>query len=279
MNKPPTIAVLAGVNGAGKSSVAGGFLQKEGDIFFNPDTIAQKIRDLHPDISLTLANAHAWQIGKSLLEQAIAGSHDYRFETTLGGRTIAQLLEKAARSGHRLQVWFCGLASADLHIRRVRSRVAHGGHDIPVEKTANAGTAAAKTSSACSPASTICASMTIHRKPTPPKAGSPSPFCSSKCNAAKSPPPPTSPTPPTGPSPSSPPPSTCTPQSRARRPRRDVSHRGHLPLGERTSPPFTTSNHRQDADAISRLPSVSTPILHPHPLPLTPPATPQSAPH
>ena len=27
-----------------------------------------------------------------------------------------------------------GLASADLHISRVRSRVAHGGHDIPVEK-------------------------------------------------------------------------------------------------------------------------------------------------
>ena len=134
MSKPHTIAVLAGVNGAGKSSVAGGFLHQEGDIFFNPDTIAQQIRDLHPDISLTLANAHAWQIGKSLLEQAIAGGQDYRFETTLGVRTIAQLLEKAARSGHRLQVWFCGLASADLHIRRVRSRVAHGGHDIPVEK-------------------------------------------------------------------------------------------------------------------------------------------------
>ena len=99
-----------------------------------PDTIAQQIRDLQPDISLTLANAHAWQIGKSLLKQAMAGGQDYRFETTLGGRTITQLLEKAARSGHRLQVWFCGLASADLHIRRVRSRVAHGGHDIPVEK-------------------------------------------------------------------------------------------------------------------------------------------------
>jgi Uncharacterized protein conserved in bacteria len=99
-----------------------------------PDTIAQQIRDLHPDISLTLANAHAWQIGKSLLKQAMAGGQDYRFETTLGGRTITQLLEKAARSGHRLQVWFCGLASADLHLHRVRSRVAHGGHDIPAAK-------------------------------------------------------------------------------------------------------------------------------------------------
>jgi predicted ABC-type ATPase len=130
----PVIAVLAGVNGAGKSSVAGGFLEKEGDAFFNPDTVAQQIRNLHPDIPLNLTNAHAWQIGKSLLEQAITSGRDYRFETTLGGRTIAQLLEQAARSGHRLHLWFCGLASADLHLRRVRSRVAHGGHDIPEEK-------------------------------------------------------------------------------------------------------------------------------------------------
>ena len=134
MKSTPVIAVLAGVNGAGKSSVAGGFLEKEGDAFFNPDTVAQQIRSLHPDIPLNLANAHAWQIGKSLLEQAITSGHDYRFETTLGGRTIAQLLEQAARSGHRLHLWFCGLASADLHLRRVRNRVAHGGHDIPEEK-------------------------------------------------------------------------------------------------------------------------------------------------
>ena len=134
MKNSPVIAVLAGVNGAGKSSVAGGFLLKEGDTFFNPDTVAQQIRNLHPDIPLAMANAHAWQIGKALLEQAIAAGRDYRFETTLGGRSIAQLLEKAARAGHRLHIWFCGLASPDLHIRRVRSRVSHGGHDIPEEK-------------------------------------------------------------------------------------------------------------------------------------------------
>ena len=134
MKNSPVIAVLAGVNGAGKSSVAGGFLLQEGDTFFNPDTVAQQIRNLHPDIPLAKANAHAWQIGKSLLEQAIAGRRDYRFETTLGGRSIAQILQQAARAGHRLHIWFCGLASAELHLQRVRSRVAHGGHDIPEEK-------------------------------------------------------------------------------------------------------------------------------------------------
>ena len=130
----PTIHVLAGVNGAGKSSIGESEFNRKGSSVFNPDAIARQIRTLHPDIDLTLANAHAWQIGKSLLEQAIAEGCDYHFETTLGGRTIAQLLERAAQSGHRLHVWFCGLASAELHLRRVRSRVAHGGHDIPEQK-------------------------------------------------------------------------------------------------------------------------------------------------
>ena len=134
MSDKPLLYVLAGVNGAGKSSIGESEFSSQGSPVFNPDTVAQQIRNLHPDIPLTLANAHAWQIGKSLLEQAITNGQDYRFETTLGGRTIAQLLEQAARAGHRLHVWFCGLASADLHLRRVRSRVAHGGHDIPEEK-------------------------------------------------------------------------------------------------------------------------------------------------
>ena len=134
MSEKPIVHALAGVNGAGKSSIGESEFNRQGSPVFNPDTVAQQIRTLHPDIPLHLANAHAWQIGKSLLEQAIAEGRDYRFETTLGGNTIARLLEQAARGGHRLHIWFCGLASADLHLRRVRSRVAHGGHDIPEEK-------------------------------------------------------------------------------------------------------------------------------------------------
>ncbi|MFZ9920734.1 MAG: zeta toxin family protein [Terrimicrobiaceae bacterium] len=130
----PIIHVLAGVNGAGKSSIGQSEFNFKDAPVFNPDTVAQQIRNQQPDIPIATANAHAWQIGKALLEKAIACGSDYRFETTLGGRSIAQLLEKAARAGHRLHIWFCGLASADLHIRRVRSRVSHGGHDIPEEK-------------------------------------------------------------------------------------------------------------------------------------------------
>lgn len=134
MSKDANIFVLAGVNGAGKSSVGETTFKAEGSTVFNPDTIAAQIKALHPDISNTLANAHGWQIGKALLESAIAEGRDYLFETTLGGNTIPALLEQAARAGHRLHVWFCGLDSPERHIKRVQTRASRGGHDIPVEK-------------------------------------------------------------------------------------------------------------------------------------------------
>ncbi len=134
MSDTPHLYVLAGVNGAGKSSIGESIFRAEGSAVFNPDTVALKIRALHPDISAAQANGHAWQIGKELLEEAIAQKRDYRFETTLGGRSIARLLQTAAREGHQLHIWFCGLESPELHLRRVRSRVSRGGHDIPEEK-------------------------------------------------------------------------------------------------------------------------------------------------
>ncbi|MCH8473626.1 MAG: zeta toxin family protein [Opitutales bacterium] len=132
--KHPQLYVLAGVNGAGKSSIGERIFNAQGSVVYNPDTIARKILALHPAISPALANGYAWQIGKSLLEQALREGKDYLFETTLGGRTIPRLLLDAARSGHRLHLWFCGLESPELHLRRVRARVAGGGHDIPEEK-------------------------------------------------------------------------------------------------------------------------------------------------
>jgi predicted ABC-type ATPase len=77
------------------------------------------------------ANGLAWQQGKRLLERAIAERLDFAFETTLGGSTIPQLLARAAEGGTEIFVWYIGLATADLHVARVRARVKRGGHDIP----------------------------------------------------------------------------------------------------------------------------------------------------
>lgn len=41
---------------------------------------------------------------------------------------------KACDAGLTVNVWFIGLATPEMHIERVRQRVAQGGHDIPVAK-------------------------------------------------------------------------------------------------------------------------------------------------
>jgi predicted ABC-type ATPase len=129
-----SISVLAGTNGAGKSSVGGAWIRASGGNYFNPDEATVQIRNANPAVSLADANAAAWQEGKSLLERAIAENIDFAFETTLGGNTIPSLLESAASAGIAVHIWFVGLNSPELHMQRVRARVAKGGHDIPEAK-------------------------------------------------------------------------------------------------------------------------------------------------
>lgn len=128
------IAVLAGTNGAGKSSIGGEFLRQQGVPFFNPDAVAREVRRLYPTLSTEETNALAWQEGLSQLRRAIANRTNYAFETTLGGTTITRTLEDASDQGLEVRVWYVGLESVELHIARVHARVARGGHAIPEAK-------------------------------------------------------------------------------------------------------------------------------------------------
>lgn len=126
----PTIYVLAGVNGSGKSSLGGAAITSRGVEYYNPDTAARRLREIHPNMTQTMANSHAWTLGKEMLEEAIVRKEIYAFETTLGGNTITDLLIKAAQQGLKVKVWYAGLESVELHLARVRARVVRGGHDI-----------------------------------------------------------------------------------------------------------------------------------------------------
>lgn len=133
--EPPLIYVLAGTNGAGKSSIGGAFLRAQpGGSYFNPDEYARRIRQLQPELSQEEANSVAWHEGVAQLERAIERRENHAFETTLGAsRTILGLLERAASEGFEIYIWYAGLSSPELHIERVRKRVEQGGHDIPEE--------------------------------------------------------------------------------------------------------------------------------------------------
>jgi predicted ABC-type ATPase len=125
------IYVLAGVNGAGKSSIGGAAIRRFGGHYFDPDEAARRISAANPGLTQTDANAVAWHHGRRLLVRAITERLDFAFETTLGGSTMSRLLAAAARSGIEVHAWYVGLATPELHIARVRARVRRGGHDIP----------------------------------------------------------------------------------------------------------------------------------------------------
>jgi predicted ABC-type ATPase len=128
---PHRIYVLAGVNGAGKSSIGGAMFREAGASYYNPDEAAHLLRKSHPRLTASEANSAAWQQGRRLLERAIAERLDFAFETTLGASTMPKLLAAAIDGGTEVRIWYAGLDSVERHIERVRARVRKGGHDIP----------------------------------------------------------------------------------------------------------------------------------------------------
>lgn len=130
----PLIWVLAGTNGAGKSSIGGVALRHQQSDYFNPDEAAGRIRTANPGLSQDQASVVAWHQGKRLLETAIAQRKDFYFETTLGGKTMTSLLEQALDEGFEVHIWYAGLDTPERHIARVEARVEQGGHSIPPNK-------------------------------------------------------------------------------------------------------------------------------------------------
>src|ERR1039458_157785 len=112
-SQPPCIYVLAGANGAGKSSLGGAALLQHGVEYFNPDEAARRILAANPTIIQEDATSAAWHEGKRLLERAITERLNFAFETALGGNTIPALLERALESGIEVRVWYVGLNTPD----------------------------------------------------------------------------------------------------------------------------------------------------------------------
>lgn len=127
------ITVIAGINGAGKSSVIGEYIRAEGGEYYNADEEARLLIE-NDKMSLSEANGTAWKKGFLHLTDAIQMNKNYTFETTLGGNSITEALKSAAENGIEIRLIYCGLKSVEQHIERVAARVKKKGHDIPDAK-------------------------------------------------------------------------------------------------------------------------------------------------
>lgn len=140
---PPSIYLIAGVNGAGKSSIQGAAIREAGGTYYNPDEAAREIMAIDPGGRTQMeANSIAWNKGVELLRKAIVEKFDFAFESTLGATTIPKLLCHAAAEGIAIHVWYVGLLNPEMHIARVRQQLTGAGTSSR-KKTFDAATIAA----------------------------------------------------------------------------------------------------------------------------------------
>ncbi|HEX4123776.1 MAG TPA: AAA family ATPase [Tepidisphaeraceae bacterium] len=131
VRKPKRIIIIAGPNGAGKTTFAQEFLPSEAGVlrFINADLISQGLSPFAPGEAAISA-------GKIMLLQIaayVAAGKSFAFETTPSGRNYARHIPRWQKMGYHVKLIFFRLPSAGVAIRRVRSRVRHGGHNVPDE--------------------------------------------------------------------------------------------------------------------------------------------------
>jgi len=127
--QPPTIYVIAGCNGAGKTTFAREFLPKEVKClrFLNADEIARGLSPFKP-------SAGAVQAARLLLaqvESCLSGRETFALESTLSGKTYIRLFQRARQLGYEVELHYLWLSSPAQAIARVRQRVQQGGHHVP----------------------------------------------------------------------------------------------------------------------------------------------------
>ena len=121
--------IIAGPNGSGKTTFAREFLPDyvRCPNFVNADLIARGLSPFSPEIM-------AIKAGKLVLRQIddfAAKGVDFAFETTLAGKSYANLLKELKRKGYALHLFFLWIPNPDLAIERIKDRVRDGGHNVP----------------------------------------------------------------------------------------------------------------------------------------------------
>jgi predicted ABC-type ATPase len=127
---PKQVWVLAGGNGAGKSTFYEVALAPKGVKLVNADTIAKIIHPEHPETVSYQAAGIAEKIRAALLRQGTS----FCFETVFSHPSKIDFIATAKGLGYEVVLVYIHLENAQLNEARVRQRVTEGGHDVPAEK-------------------------------------------------------------------------------------------------------------------------------------------------
>jgi predicted ABC-type ATPase len=122
--------VLAGGNGAGKSTFYHQYLCKYGIKFVNADLIARTMDTDHPE----RLSYEAATLATEMRENMIAQGESFCFETVFSHESKIDFIAMAKTHGYTVILVYIHLTDPSLNEARVYQRTLEGGHDVPAEK-------------------------------------------------------------------------------------------------------------------------------------------------
>ena len=132
--KKPTLCVIAGPNGSGKTTTTEQLLANEwgaDSLYINPDNIAQEEFGGWNNVDAVLKAAKR---ATELRYQCIEDRRDFVFETVFSSPEKLEFLRKAHEAGFFIRLFFVCTNTPEINVARIAKRYMNGGHEVPISK-------------------------------------------------------------------------------------------------------------------------------------------------
>ncbi len=123
------LIIVAGANGSGKTTLSKQVMLVRNYDFLNADEIAKEI-DNQVDTKIQL---QAGRLFFATLAQWFSEGKSFILESTLSGKYLTKVIEKAKQESYKITIVYVFLESPQECIERIATRVKNGGHHIPDE--------------------------------------------------------------------------------------------------------------------------------------------------
>ena len=129
IDRKPTLCVVAGPNGSGKTTTTVQLLNNEWTAesqYINPDNIAQEMfGDWNSPEAVMKAAEHATKLRYECLEQ----KRDFVFETVFSSAEKLEFLRKAKEAGFFIRLFYVCTSDPAINVARITQRYLNGGHE------------------------------------------------------------------------------------------------------------------------------------------------------